>query len=135
QLVPREHLLSAITLNSVQFNAARAIGPAVAGLLLYTLGPGLAFLLNGLSFGAVILALLLVRNRAVPPRARPGGGVLRQFGDAIAYARVHRGILTAMGIARHDALSAVRFSLGWSTTDDDIDLALSAVPAAVERLR
>ena len=60
-LVPREDLASAITLNSTQFNAARAIGPALAGVLLAVAGPAWAFFLNGLSFVAVLVALAMVR--------------------------------------------------------------------------
>ena len=46
ELVPKEDLLNAVTLNSAQFNAARAIGPALGGLVLATLGPSWAFLLQ-----------------------------------------------------------------------------------------
>ena len=56
-LVPRADLGSAITLNSTQFNAARAIGPAFAGLLLATLGASWAFFINGLSFVGVLVAI------------------------------------------------------------------------------
>ena len=45
ELVPPEQLASAVTLNSVQFNAARAVGPAIAGVVLAWSGPGTAFLL------------------------------------------------------------------------------------------
>ena len=61
-LVPREDLMSAVTFNSLQFNAARAIGPAIAGLLLATLGADWAFGINAASFGAVILAVVLVHT-------------------------------------------------------------------------
>ena len=67
-LVPREHLLNAVTLNSAQANGARAIGPAIGGVVLGTLGPAAAFLLNALSFVAVIAALL--RMDVDDPRAR-----------------------------------------------------------------
>lgn len=60
-LVPREDLRSAVALNAVQLNATRAIGPAIGGILLATAGPGVAFLINALSFAAVIVALLLVQ--------------------------------------------------------------------------
>src|SRR5580698_8252835 len=49
-LVEREDLINTVALNSVQFNVARAIGPAVAGLLLDTVGPGMCFLINALSY-------------------------------------------------------------------------------------
>ena len=63
-------------------------------------------------------------------------GVYASAGSACASGAIEPShVLTAMGIDRDDALSAVRFSLGWSTTEDDIDLALTAVPEAVGRLR
>jgi MFS family permease len=91
ELVPREVLLNAVTLNSTQFNAARAFGPAVGGLLLGTVGVGAAFLVNALSFLAVIGALALVR---VPRLERAPGhrGVMREFWSAITYVRGRPGI-------------------------------------------
>jgi predicted MFS family arabinose efflux permease len=90
--VPRELLLNAVTLNSAQFNAARAVGPALAGIVLATLGPGGAFFINAVSFAAVLVPLLLIRARPVgrpTSRARP----LREFADALRYAARVRGIV------------------------------------------
>jgi len=53
-LIAREQLHGALTLNSVQFNAARAVGPAVGGMLLIAASPGVVFLINSVSFLAVI---------------------------------------------------------------------------------
>ncbi len=58
----KQDLTSAIGLNSAMFNAARAIGPALAGILVATTGEGNAFFINGLSFVAVIISLLMMRN-------------------------------------------------------------------------
>ncbi|WP_431710556.1 MFS transporter [Glutamicibacter uratoxydans] len=60
-LVPRTEVYSAVTLNSLQFNLGRAIGPAVAGVLLASLGATWAFFFNALSFAGVLVALLFVR--------------------------------------------------------------------------
>ena len=60
-LVPRADLSSAIGLNSSAFNAARIVGPSVAGLLVATLGEGVCFLINALSFLAVIGCLLAIQ--------------------------------------------------------------------------
>ena len=68
ELVPREHLLNAVTLNSAQFNAARAFGPALGGIVLATMGPGWSFFINALTFLAMVGALLLVH---VPKVVRP----------------------------------------------------------------
>jgi predicted MFS family arabinose efflux permease len=56
-LVSRERIPNAVALNSLQFNLSRAIGPAVAGLLLAGAGTGVCFVANALSFLAVIFAL------------------------------------------------------------------------------
>ena len=62
----KDDLASAIGLNSAMFNGARAIGPALAGILVATSGEGNAFFFNGLTFVAVIISLLLMRNLPKP---------------------------------------------------------------------
>ena len=64
ELVGKEDLLNAIALNSSAFNAARVLGPAVAGALIGAVGVGLCFFLNGVSYLAVIAGLLAMR---LPP--------------------------------------------------------------------
>lgn len=98
-LVPREDLLSAVTLNSLQFNAARAIGPAIGGILLAASGPTLAFLVNGLSFVFVLVALTLVRSNQVRRTVPPSGSVLKQFARAVRYTRTQPGIIVGVVIA------------------------------------
>jgi len=70
ELVDREDLGNAIALNSTMFNLATAIGPAVAGVTYAAFGPGWCFTINGISFVAVIAALLAMRlklrNSLVP---------------------------------------------------------------------
>src|SRR5207248_5717551 len=58
QMTSRADLINAISLNSAVFNAARVIGPGVAGLLVAAVGEGMCFAINGLSFMAVIGSLL-----------------------------------------------------------------------------
>jgi len=75
ELVPPEHLSNAVALNSASFNTARLVGPAAAGLLVAVIGPGWVFLLNAVTFGAVLLSLGLLRTDRFtafirPPRAR-----------------------------------------------------------------
>lgn len=72
-LVRREDLPNAIAMNSMQFNLARVIGPIFAGLALAAWGAAVCFAVNGLSFLAVIGALLLIRSPAVRPAAEQGG--------------------------------------------------------------
>ncbi|MDN5344826.1 MAG: hypothetical protein PWQ18_938 [Clostridia bacterium] len=61
EMVGKEDLMNAIALNSSVFNAARIVGPALAGLVIGRLGMAASFLLNGASFIAVIAGLLLIR--------------------------------------------------------------------------
>src|SRR5262245_53706485 len=77
-LVGRTHLMNAIALNSAMFNAARLVGPAVAGVLIARYGLPQAFLLNALSFVAVLGALQLVRIEGDP---QPAGRA--SFGERI----------------------------------------------------
>lgn len=66
RLVPREELSHAIALNSLQFNVARIVGPALAGVLLARFGAGPLFLINTLSFLGVILAVSATPDAPVP---------------------------------------------------------------------
>jgi MFS family permease len=63
ELVPREDMTNAIALNSTMFNIATVVGPSVAGLTYAAFGPAWCFTINGLSFIAVIVALLLMHIR------------------------------------------------------------------------
>jgi len=60
-MVGKEDLMNAIALNSTMFNGARVIGPAIAGILVARIGEGWCFLVNGLSYIAVIAGLLMMR--------------------------------------------------------------------------
>jgi MFS family permease len=66
QLVPKEHLPNAIALNSIQFNIARVLGPLLAGVTLAAFGSAACFGLNGLSFVAVIVGLMLLHVDSRP---------------------------------------------------------------------
>jgi MFS family permease len=70
ELVGDEHLPSAVGLNSTSFFAGQMIGPALAGLVIAKIGTGWAFVLNGLSFGAVLLSMYLLRVQELRTNAR-----------------------------------------------------------------
>lgn len=70
ELVGDADLPNAVALNSTSFNAARMIGPAVAGLLIASVGTGWAFLINGVSFVAVLASLCLLRVSHLHANAR-----------------------------------------------------------------
>jgi len=95
ELVPRESLLNAVTLNSAQFNASRAIGFMLGGLALYSVGPGLSFFVNGLSFLAVLGALAAIRPRR-PSSAGAAEPARATFRLGLAYVREHPGLQLAV---------------------------------------
>ncbi len=73
ELVPREVLLNAVTLNSAQFNAARALGPFLAGVVIAAWGASTAFAINAVSFAVVIVVLVVIRGTS-DGRGRPASG-------------------------------------------------------------
>ncbi|WP_344258273.1 MFS transporter [Streptomyces sodiiphilus] len=79
-IVGPDLLRNAVSLNSANFQSARIVGPAVAGVLISAVGSGWAFLFNGLSFLAPIAGLLLMRTGELNParRAPRGKGQLRE---------------------------------------------------------
>jgi MFS family permease len=74
ELVGDEDLPNAIALNSSSFNAARMVGPAIAGLAIAAIGTGWAFLINGASFIAVLISLFRLRASELRPHARAARG-------------------------------------------------------------
>lgn len=70
EMVGRDQLANAVTLNSVMVNMARAIGPAVAGLLIASVGSGWCFLVNGISFGFVLTSLRAMNPDELKPTPR-----------------------------------------------------------------
>ena len=67
EMVGKDQVANAISLNSANFQSARLVGPAIAGVLITAVGSGWAFLLNGLSFAAPIAGLLMMRTRELHP--------------------------------------------------------------------
>jgi MFS family permease len=83
RLVPPGDLASAVSLNGVVVNSARVVGPALAGVLIVTVGTTVCFGLNALSYLAVIAALVVIRPRAAGGPAPPGRRGVR---EGLAYA-------------------------------------------------
>jgi MFS family permease len=95
ELVGRDDLVSAIALNSSAFNAARVVGPAVAGALIGLLGVGACFFLNGVSYLAVIGGLLAMR---LPPYV-PGPRTVSLWAglrEIVAFIRSDRRVATVV---------------------------------------
>ncbi len=89
EMVGPEHLRNAVSLNSVLVNVARTIGPAVAGLLIATVGEGVCFLANAASFIAVIVSLLTLDLTAIHPSPPTGRGP-GQLREGLRYIRGNR---------------------------------------------
>jgi MFS family permease len=99
-MVDRSDLGNAIAINSSVFNAARLLGPAVAGIVIGLCGEWPCFLLNGLSYLAVLASLLAMRVRPVA-RAEPEMGILEGLTEGISYiagSMPIRTILVLLGI-------------------------------------
>jgi MFS family permease len=101
EMVGAADLMNAIALNSSMFNAARIVGPAIAGILVATLGEGMCFLINGLSFLAVIASLIMMK---IGRRTHAGRNTrkLDQFREGLAYVRGNvaiRSLLVLLGVA------------------------------------
>jgi len=85
EMVGKEELRNAITLNSVTVNAARAVGPAIGGVLIATVGVGVCFLVNAASFIAVVSSLLLMNRSALRPTV-PAPRASGQLREGLRYA-------------------------------------------------
>src|SRR5215831_5011889 len=85
QMVGKEDLPNAIALNSSIFNGARVVGPAIAGFAIVLFGEGWCFFLNGVSFIAVLVALLMMRIEPLPKRP-PDESPVRSFVQGFRFA-------------------------------------------------
>ncbi|MEV7973418.1 MFS transporter [Cellulomonas sp. NPDC089187] len=95
ELVPAGKLSNAVGLNSASFNAARLIGPGLAGLLIAAFGSGWAFLINGATFAATILALTRMKtDQLYPMPAAPRAK--GQIREGIRYVRHRTDIIVIM---------------------------------------
>jgi MFS family permease len=100
EMVPRGQLLKAISLNSAGFNLSRAVGPAVAGLIVAAAGAGMTFLLNAVSFLGVIIVLYRWRRPPVVS-ALPAERMLAAMRTGLRYIRhvpVLRAVFLRLGI-------------------------------------
>lgn len=107
-LVPKSDLQNAIAVNSAQFQTSRLFGPALAGIVVAAVGSGWAFFLNGLSFVAVIVSLLLLK---LPPWQKPAQKtpMLQSAKEGVAFVFHHEVIGTLVLIAAVPALFALPY--------------------------
>ena len=111
ELVGKEDLMNAIALNSSIFNAARAIGPAVAGLLISAAGTAFCFFMNGLSYIAVIAGLLAMTAEEPVRRSPPSYDVLKDMGEAIRYIRRTPILMTTISLVAVVSVFGVNFNV------------------------
>jgi MFS family permease len=119
EMVGREDLINAIALNSSMMNGARVIGPAVAGILVSIVGEGWCFLLNGVSYLAVIIGLLFIRAGNTPPREHHGSrmdAILEGFRFAL-HTKPVRALLLLLGVV---SLMGMPYSVLMPIFADDI---------------
>ena len=90
-LVEKEHVPNAIAFNSIQFNLARVIGPLIAGVALAAFGMAICFGLNGVSFLAVIVAILSLHVRHIPSPTTTG--MHEQLKGGFAFVRANPGLI------------------------------------------
>ena len=110
QMVPKEDLGNAIALNSSTFNAARIVGPALAGIVVGLWGEGTCFAINAFSFLAVILSLLAMRLEKVPshPESR---GAWCQMVEGLSYSWRTPHSRALLSLVMATSLFAVPFSV------------------------
>lgn len=118
EMVDREDLGNAIALNSTMFQSATVVGPAVAGLTYAWLGPAWCFTINGISFLAVIAALLMMKLKPLSARTRTTSA-LHDLREGVTYVLSHPVIRTLIAIAGVVSLFGMAYATlipAWAVT-------------------
>jgi len=110
EMVGYDQLRNAITLNSVTVNAARAVGPAIGGILIATVGVGACFLFNAASFVVVVSSLLLIDRGKLRP-SLPAPRARGQLREGLRYAAETRHIAVPLGMMALVGLLAFEFQV------------------------
>ncbi len=114
ELVEERDLHNAVALNSTSFNAARMIGPAIAGVVIAAAGTGWGFIINGVSFGAVICSILFMRPADLHPITRAprrSGG----FVEGLRYVRARPELMSILMMLLIVGTFGLNFSIFIST--------------------
>jgi MFS family permease len=101
---------NAVALNSTLVNTARVLGPAVAGYVVAAVGEGWCFLLNALSFLAVLAALGAMRSNAARPSPAPEAGALQHLRAGLRYAREDRMVRALLGLLAASSFFGVPYA-------------------------
>ena len=110
EMVGKADLPNAIALNSASFNAARVLGPAVAGLLIAAMGTGPVFLVNAASFAAVLAGLVMMRDRELSP-VEPVPRAKGQLREGLRYVRGRRDLVMVLVLVGFVATFAMNFQI------------------------
>jgi predicted MFS family arabinose efflux permease len=111
ELVGKDDLMNAIAMNSSIFNAARAIGPAIAGLVIGAVGTSLCFFLNGLSYIAVICGLLLMTFEALPAGKQRAYHIIADIQEAMRAIRATPIVMVTILLVAVIAVFATNFTV------------------------
>ena len=123
ELVGRRELQNAVALNSSVFNASRIVGPAVAGVVIATAGTGICFVLNAVSFLAVLAALaLLRRDELVPVEQASGTDMVEGAREALAHVAGDRELRAVLGVVAVISLVGFNFHVLVPLLAADLDL-------------
>lgn len=110
-LVPKEYLSNAIALNSTVINGSRLIGPAIGGVLIGVFGEGLCFLLNGISYIGVLIALLMMKLPSFKSQRTPQN-LLTELAEGFTYVSGNiplRALLLIMSVVSFFGLPLMTF--------------------------
>jgi predicted MFS family arabinose efflux permease len=110
EMVGKGDVANAVALNSAAFNAARIVGPAVAGVLIAQVGVGPAFFVNSVGFVGVILTLGRLEARGLPAREVPAT-MLEEILEGLRYARRTPRLLVAIGLVFVVSLCVFNFTV------------------------
>ncbi|MGE5750877.1 MAG: MFS transporter [Nitrospirota bacterium] len=111
EMVGKEDLMNAIAMNSSIFNAARAVGPAIAGLLIGAAGTVLCFFVNGLSFLAVLWGLLLMKFESAPASEPRSYHVVEDIKEAMRYIKATPVVMVTILLVAVVSIFATNFTV------------------------
>ncbi len=126
----KDDLTSAIGMNSAMFNSARAIGPALAGVLVATTGEGNAFFINGLSFIAVIISLFMMRGLPKPIPHAENESPIKHMTGGVRFILQRQTILILISLIAVSAFLSMPYNTLLPVFAGDV-LKLSALPTVV----
>ncbi|MCS7464420.1 MFS transporter [Paenibacillus doosanensis] len=111
EIVGKEDLMNAIALNSTTFNLARILGPSIGAVMMALLGPGWCFLLNGVSFIAVIYGLLRIKTTPYVRQKKKDVGILKEIKNGMVYISRDKRLLQTLLLSTIIGTFAYNFSV------------------------